>query len=84
MFMNHIENMGLLKFLVFTESGIDYNITKEFGQVKLEKIEIQYQALEISTIPPDNTKNSNTAASKLSFLTQEQIGSRFSFQIKLQ
>ena len=54
--MNHIENMGWITSLVFTESGTDYNIAKYFGQVKIETIEIYYQALEIATRPTDNIK----------------------------
>ena len=45
MFMNQIENMGWITSLVFTESGIDYSIAKDFGQVKIETIEIDYQEL---------------------------------------
>ena len=45
MFMNHIENMGWIASLVFTESGTDYNIAKYFGQVKIDTVEIDYQAL---------------------------------------
>ena len=37
--MNHIKNMGWLKYLVFTKSGTYYNIAKYFGEVKLETIE---------------------------------------------
>ena len=55
-FMNHIENMGWITSLVFTESGIDYNIAKDFGQVRIETTETDYQALEISTQPTDNIK----------------------------
>ena len=54
MFMNHIKNMGWLTSLVFTESGTNYNIAKDFGQFKLETIETEYQALEISVSPNDN------------------------------
>ena len=56
MFMNHIKNMDCSTYLVFTKSGIYYNIAKDFGKVKLETIEIDYQALEISTQPPDIIK----------------------------
>ena len=56
MFMNHIENMGWITSLVFNESRIDYNIVKDFGQVILETIETNYQALKISTLPTDNIK----------------------------
>ena len=45
MFMNHIENMVWITSLVFTESGTDYNIAEDFGQVRIETIEIDYQAL---------------------------------------
>ena len=45
MFMNHIENMGWITSLIFTESGTDYNIAKYFGQVKIDTVEIDYQAL---------------------------------------
>ena len=45
MFMNHIENMGWITSLVFTESGAYYNIAKYFGQVKTETIDKYYQAL---------------------------------------
>ena len=51
MFMNQIENMGWITYLVFTESGTYYNIAKDFGQVKIETIEIDYQALEIANQP---------------------------------
>ena len=67
MFMNHIKNMGWITSLVFAESGTDYNIAKDFGQVK---IETDYQALEISTLPTDNNKKSNSASSTLGFSTQ--------------
>ena len=56
MFMNHIEDMGWITYLVFTESGIHYNIAKGFGQVRIETIETDYQDLEIATQPTDNTK----------------------------
>ena len=62
--------MGWLTSLVFTESGTDYNIAKDFVQVKLEAIYTEYQALELSNIPTDNNKNSNTASSTLGFFTQ--------------
>ena len=42
MFMNHIENMGWIISLIFNESGTDYNIAKDFGQVKIETIETDY------------------------------------------
>ena len=45
MFMNNVKNMGWLTSLVFTESGIDYNIAKDFGQVKLDTIKKEYQAM---------------------------------------
>ena len=45
MFMNHIENMGWITYLVFTESGTYYNIAKGFGPIILEIIEKEYQAL---------------------------------------
>ena len=54
MFMNHIENMGWIISLIFTELGTDYNIAKYFGQVKIEKIETDYQALDIATQYTDN------------------------------
>ena len=54
--MNHIENMGWITSLGFTKSGTDYNIAKDFGQVKIETIETDYQALEIATQPTDNIK----------------------------
>ena len=54
--MNHIENMGWITSFIFTESSKDYNIAKYFGQVKIETIETEYQALEISTQPTDNIK----------------------------
>ena len=57
MFMKHIKNMGGITSLVFTESGTDYNIAKDFVQVRIETIETDYQALEISTQPTDNTNN---------------------------
>ena len=56
MFMNHIENMGWITSLVFTESGTDYNIAKDFGQVKVETIETDYKALEVATQSTDNIK----------------------------
>ena len=56
MFMNHIENMGWITSLIITESGTDYNIAKDFEQVKIEKIETDYQALKIATQPTDNIK----------------------------
>ena len=40
MFKNHIENMGWLTSILFAESGIDYNIAKDFVQVKLETIKL--------------------------------------------
>ena len=54
--MNHIKNMGWIASIIFTESGTDYNIAKYFGQVKIETIEICYQALEIATQPTDIIK----------------------------
>ena len=54
--MNHIKNMGCSTSLVFNKSGIDYNIMKDFGKVKLETIDIEYHALKLSTIPTDNIK----------------------------
>ena len=56
MFMNHIENMGWITSLVFTESGTDYNIAEYFGQVRIDTIDTYYQALEIATQPTDNIK----------------------------
>ena len=44
-FMNHIKTMGWITSLVFTEPGTDYNIAKDFGQVKIETIETDYQDL---------------------------------------
>ena len=38
MFMNHIKNMGWITYLVFTKSDTDYNIAKDFGQVRIETI----------------------------------------------
>ena len=35
MFVNHIENMGWITSLIFAKSGTDYNIAKDFGQVKI-------------------------------------------------
>ena len=70
MFVNHIKNMGWLTSLVFTESGTDYNIAKDFGQFKLEMIETEYQDLELSTSPKRDIKNSNNAASTLGILTE--------------
>ena len=55
-FMNHIKNMGWLTSLIFTKSGTYYNITKDFGQVKLETIETEFQVLELSTSPNDSIK----------------------------
>ena len=45
MFMNHIENMGWLKSIVFTKSGTDYNTAKDFGKFELEMLETEYQSL---------------------------------------
>ena len=56
MFTNHIKNMGWITSLIFTESGTDYNIAKDFGQVRIDTIEKDYQALEIATQPTDNIK----------------------------
>ena len=62
MLMNHIENMGWITYLIYTESSTDYNIAKDFGQVRLETIETYYRDLEISTLPTDNIQ-------KLKFLS---------------
>ena len=43
--MARIENMVWITSIVFTESGTDYNIAEDFGQVRIETIEIDYQAL---------------------------------------
>ena len=43
--MNHIENMGWITSFVFTESGTEYNIEKDFRKFRKETIEIDYQAL---------------------------------------
>ena len=67
MFMNHIENMGWITSLVFVESGTYYNIANNFRQFRIDSIEIDYQAPEISTQPTDNIKNSNSMASTLGF-----------------
>ena len=40
-FINYIKNMGWLIYLVFTESGTDYNISNDFCQVKLETIKTE-------------------------------------------
>ena len=56
MFINHIENMGWIASLVFTKSGTDYKIAKDFVQVRLEITETDYQALEISTLTTDDIK----------------------------
>lgn len=56
MFMNHIENMGWIDALVFNESGTDYNIATDFGQVTLETIETGYQTLEAGNLPQDIVK----------------------------
>ena len=53
MLMNHIKNMGCITSLVFTKSGTDYNIAKDFGQVRIYTIEKYYQDLEIFTKPTD-------------------------------
>ena len=45
MFVNHIESMGWIISLVFTESVTYYNILKGFGQVIIDMIKIDYQAL---------------------------------------
>ena len=42
--------------LVFTKSGTDYNSAKDFGQVNLENIDMEYQALELSVSTNDNIK----------------------------
>ena len=55
--MNCIENMGWITSLIFTESGTYYNIVKVFGQVRIETIETDYQALKIATQSTDNIKN---------------------------
>ena len=54
--MNHIENMVWITSLVFTELGTYYNIAKAFEQVKIDTIEIDYQALEVATQLTDNIK----------------------------
>ena len=56
MFMNRIRNICWITSLVFTESGTDYNIAKDFGKVRIDTIEKDYQALEIATQPTDNIK----------------------------
>ena len=56
MFMNHSKNMGWITFFVFTEPGTDYNIAKDFGQVSIQTIETDYQAIEIVTQRTDNIK----------------------------
>ena len=56
MFMNHIKDIDWIKSPVFTKSATDYNIAKDFGQVRLDTIQTDYQALEISTLPTDNIK----------------------------
>ena len=38
MFMNHIKNMGWITSIVFTESGTDYSIAKDYGKVRIEAI----------------------------------------------
>ena len=70
MFMNHMKNMGWITSLVFTESGTDYNIAKYFGQVRLQTIEKDYQALKISISPLITLKNLNSTASTLGSSTQ--------------
>ena len=84
MFMNHIENIGWIQSLDFTESDIDYNIAKDFGQVRIETMEKYYQALEISTQPIDNIKNRILRSLYLAFHLKQQIGSRFTCQKKWQ
>ena len=54
MFMIHIDNMGWLTSLFFAESGTDYNIAKDFGQVKIETTNMEYQALGLSVSPNYN------------------------------
>ena len=54
--MNHIMDTGWNTSLVFTKTGTDYNIARDFRQVKIETIETDYQALEIATQPIDNIK----------------------------
>ena len=56
MFLNHMKDMRWMTSLVFTKSGTYYNIAKDFGKVRLDKIDTDYQALEISTLPTDNIK----------------------------
>ena len=56
MFMNHIKNTGWLTSIVFTKSGTDYNIPKDFRQVKLNTIKTEYQAIVIYTSPNDDIK----------------------------
>ena len=50
------KNMGWFTSLVFTKLGKGYNIAKDFGHIRLETIETEYQALELSTITTDNIK----------------------------
>ena len=56
MFMNYIKNMGWMTSLVFTESGTEYKIPKNFDQIKLETVKTNYKALELAIIPNDNIK----------------------------
>ena len=48
--------MGWITSLVFVESGTYYNIANNFRQFRIDSIEIDYQAPEISTQPTDNIK----------------------------
>ena len=75
MFINHIENMGWVTSLVFTESGTDYNIENYFVRVQLNKIEMEYKALEIATTT-NNIINKRRSL-HLDFERKWQIGSRF-------
>ena len=69
-FMNHIKNMGWLTYLIFTKSGTGNNTRKDFSQVKLEKIETEYQALELSLSPIVSTTKLNSRVSTLGSSTQ--------------
>ena len=79
-FINHIKNIGWLTPLVFTESGTYYNTAKDFGQVKLETIDKEYQDLELFTLPTDKIKTQTKCPLNLAFKLKRKIGSRFPCQ----
>ena len=84
MFMNHIKNLGWITYLVFAEAGTDYNIAKDFGQVRIETIDAHYQSMEVATQTTDNTQNKITRPLHLAFQIKCQIRSIFTCQRKRQ